>query len=70
MATCWSCRYWFPTVSYKPASSRGVVAENVNGLTYLIADEGLVADPLITQWVEEELQRLISEDSEDSNVKR
>lgn len=34
------------------------IKERLNGLTYLIADEGLVADPLITQWVEEELQRL------------
>ncbi len=37
------------------------IKERLSGLTYSINEEGLAADPLIIDWIEEEIQRLIGE---------
>lgn len=52
-------------VSYSEVQSG--IKERLEGLTYTIADEGLVRDPLITDWVEEGIQRL---NGGRSNLKR
>lgn len=39
------------------------IEKRLEGLSYRLADEGLVADPLIACWIEEEIQRLTSSNS-------
>jgi sirohydrochlorin ferrochelatase len=48
-------------VSYGEVQSG--IKERLKGLTYRIADDGLVADRMITVWVEEEIQTLMSKES-------
>lgn len=44
-------------ISYSEIQSG--IKERLEGLTYSIADEGLVTDPLMTQWIEAQIRRMI-----------